>query len=266
MIFSIVFHRGRHRYQWDVVMVRTILCQPVSEARVFSDEFEPTSVCCTSNGYVLLASNWGVIHVYAVDQSGCPRIHKFASNGIPGKLIYCEHGGHVVALENKLQDFKVGIYGKPYSQFRQVRVYLNWLRSPDQNDKYLISHRIGYSDNNIYLSSYIDKFLILDIPLKHSVNNVSCCDTTGNICLGAEAKVFVYKYKKVKVGESQGKGVVDFEITLEIDCGYQVRCVALCSDYIAFASLTELRVIQVFLSEDEQDQICQAEDVCQFLE
>lgn len=109
------------------------------------------------------------------------------------------------------------------------------------------------------------KFLAIDIPVKYSVNDISCCDSNGNIALSTEAKVYLYTYKEVRLPSATEDAVaIDFDCALEIDSGFQITQVALHENFIAFASHCEIRAIQVII--ERRDSVSQAEDVSKLLE
>ena len=123
-------------------MVRTILCQPVSEPKAFSDDYEPSSCCCTPNGLILIASSSGNIHVYlASEKSNNRSIYKFQIGGVAKKILYCNYGGYIFSLENKLTDYHASVNHK--GLVHQARIYLNWTTQP-ADARYLTQHRVGY--------------------------------------------------------------------------------------------------------------------------
>ena len=114
------------------------------------------------------------------------------------------------------------------------------------------------------MQSSVGKFLAIDIPVQYSVNDVSCCDTNGNIALSTEAKVYLYIYKEKIIPGTNEDVMIDFDCSLEIESGFQINAIALFGYYVAFASSYEIRVIQVMF--DGKESIMQAEDVGELLE
>ena len=114
------------------------------------------------------------------------------------------------------------------------------------------------------LQSSVGKFLAIDIPVQYSVNDVSCCDTNGNIALSTEAKVYLYIYKEKIIPGTNEDVMIDFDCSLEIESGFQINAIALFGYYVAFASSYEIRVIQVMF--DGKESVMQAEDVGELLE
>ena len=122
-----------------------------------------------------------------------------------------------------------------------------------------------YSSDALNLENFCGKFLALDVPVKYSVTDIACCDTNGNLVLSTEAKVFLYAYKQINVGQVHGEYyAADFECVIEIDAGFQINQVAVYGGNIVFASSNEVRAIQVTI--DRKGSITQAEDVCEMIE
>ena len=114
------------------------------------------------------------------------------------------------------------------------------------------------------LSNPAGQFYVIDIPVKYSVNDISCCDINGNIAISTEAKLYLYVCNEANLTESTDTVMIDFECSLEIDSGFQINSIALFGYYIAFASSYEIRVIQVMF--DRKESVTQAEDITKLLE
>ena len=112
--------------------------------------------------------------------------------------------------------------------------------------------------------SYAGEFSAIDILVKYSVNDISCCDTNGNIAISTEAKVYLFAYKETRLAGATEKPIIDFECCLEIDSGFQINGIALFGYYVAFASSYEIRVIQVIF--DAKESVMQAEEVSELVE
>lgn len=124
-----------------------------------------------------------------------------------------------------------------------------------------------YSKESLNLEAYTGKYLVIDIPVKYSVIDIACCDLNGNIAVATQAKIILYLYKKWDIDitvAQENAFVVDFDILMEIDAGFQINQVSLYGNYIGFASVNEIMVIQV--SFDQKENICQAEDVSEMME
>jgi len=244
-------------------MVRTFLCQPLADSKVFSDEYEPKCGCCTKNGLVLIASGCtNEVYVYsAYGRSGGRNLFKFQSIGAVRKLSHCSFGNYIISLERKWQDIRGG--SNPRAAFQYARVYVNWMKSQVE-EKYPMQQRNGYTKEPLSLSNPAGQFLAIDIPVKYSVNDMSCCDINGNIALSTEAKIYLYVCIEANLTENTEAVMVDFECRLEIDSGFQINSIALFGYYIAFASSYEIRVIQVMF--DRKESVTQAEDITKLLE
>lgn len=123
---------------------------------------------------------------------------------------------------------------------------------------------VRYSQDQLTLERCAGKFSIIDIPVKYSVNDISCCDTNGNIALSTEAKVYLYAYKETKITNASEEAVIDFDCALEIDSGFQINQVSLFGSYIAFSSHCEIRAIQVMI--EDSDSVVQVDDVSEVFE
>ena len=136
-------------------MVRTFLCQPLADSKVFSDEYEPNCGCCTKNGLVLIASGCtNEIYVYsAYGRSGGRNLFKFQSIGAVRKLAHCSSGNYIISLERKWQDVRGGL--NPRAAFQYARVYVNWMKS-QVDEAYPVQLRNGYeyvTDALVFLES-----------------------------------------------------------------------------------------------------------------
>ena len=109
-------------------MVRTFLCQPLADPKVFSDEYEPTCGCCTKNGLVLIASGTtNAIYVYSASgRSSCKTLFVFQSIGSARKLAHCSFGNYIISLERKWQETR-GSFNQR-NAFQYARVYVNWMK------------------------------------------------------------------------------------------------------------------------------------------
>eukprot|EP00794_Sanderia_malayensis_P015270 gene15270-16846_t len=242
-------------------MVRTILCQPVSEPKVFTDEYDATSTCCTPDGLILISSSAGNIHVYFASEKNSGTRCSYKIGGVANKIVHCSHVGYIATLENKLNEYHSTLSHK--SLVNQARVYVNWATQPS-DARCLISLRAGYTQETQPLQSHPGKFVAIDLPIKYSATDIACCDATGNIAISTEAKVFLYSYQQLESpkcldGDNSSGSLADFDLILEIDAGFQINQVALYESHIAFASFNELRAIQIY--KDRKESICQAEDV-----
>ena len=121
-------------------MVRTLLCQPLCDPKVFSDNYEPTCCCCTPNGLILIGSGSGSIHVYSASgRSTCRIVHSFPAAGISKKLAYCSFRGYIISVETKSLESRSGTNSRAHN----ARVYVNWTNLPGESS-YLTHHRAGY--------------------------------------------------------------------------------------------------------------------------
>ena len=124
-------------------MVRTFLCQPLEDPKVFSDDYEPTCGCCTRNGLILIASgSTNDIYVYsATGRSNCRTLFAFQSIGVVKKLAHCSFGGYVISLERKWQEPRNT--SNQRAVFQYARVYVNWMKE-QEGRSYPLQHRSGY--------------------------------------------------------------------------------------------------------------------------
>lgn len=120
-------------------MVRTFLCQPLADPKVFSDEYEPSCCCCASSGLILIASgSSNTIYVYSASgRVGGRKTFTFQSVGISKKLAHCSFGNYVASLERKHQEFR-GNLSPRGTLFHYARVYLNWTKEQDDLSHYRI--------------------------------------------------------------------------------------------------------------------------------
>ena len=123
-------------------MVRTFLCQPLADPKVFSDEYEPTCCCSTASGLILIASgSSNAVHVYSASgRSSCRTVLLFETVGIAKKLTYCSFGNYVASLESKWQEPRGSLNPRVILQY--ARVYVNWMKERDSGT-YITQKKIG---------------------------------------------------------------------------------------------------------------------------
>lgn len=246
-------------------MVRTFLCHPFKDPKAFTDQYDPTAICYTADDRVIIASVNGTFHVYNLKNINCPKLQRFSSLGIPLKLLFCNSKQFILSLETRLQEYKSGV--SPLSTSCYVRVYWNF--SLSVTNKVYPTVICGYSSsvktNNC--NKYLNNSVVIDLNVDQPASDVALCQTTDNVAVSSGRKIFVFSCKMVKffVSEEE-KDLIDFFKIIEIDSSFYIHNIGIIGNWISLASQTELRILQVFLSQPEDQNVYQAEDVSKFLE
>ena len=244
-------------------MVRTFLCHPFSGPKAFTDQYDPTAVCYTADDRVIIGSAVGAIHIHNLKLSGCPKSHKFSSTGVPVKLLFCNHGQFIISLETRLHDYKPGVL--PRDLNCQVRIYVNINSSPTNKVQPPISN--GYTLNaRTNFKNIAKTFTVIDINIRHATSDIALCSIKNNIAISAANKVYIFAYKEVCIDDNSDDVVIDFFRLVEVESKFRIRNISFTANWLALASRKELRIVQIFLSQPEDQNVCQAEDVSELLE
>ena len=244
-------------------MVRTFMCHPFPEPKAFTDQYDPTTLCCMHSDRVVIGSTLGAIHIHNLLKGTCPPIHHFATVGIPLVINYSERGGFILSLEAKRNDYKVD--SKIGSVPCQVNVYYNFMNSNEPQ----ASLHAGYTTAvaTSALANYVNQFVSINLPANANVTDIAICNINANIAVAMDTKVSIFALKENECHTPQQKGnLIDFLPILEVESVFKVWSVSLSLNFVGLASKTELRVEQLFVSIPEDEKICQAEDVSQLLE
>ncbi|XP_066935224.1 BLOC-2 complex member HPS3-like isoform X2 [Clytia hemisphaerica] len=247
-------------------MVRTVLCHPFVEQKNFTDQYDASCICCTNDDKVLIGSLYGSISIIDLKGGTHNVLHKFPSNGIPIKMLFSDDKQFLVSLESKLQDYRVGLSAREMNC--QARVYSNiMLGNPQKNVAPLSS---GYSINRHNNNHTRNKFSVIDFAgLRQPATDIALCNSRHNVAISSSKKIYLYAFKEVMsadLPEDDSVLTIDFIRMVEVETTINIRSVAFSLNWIAFASKTEIRVIQVYLHQPSDEKVYQGEDVSELLD
>jgi len=248
-------------------MVRTFLCHPYTDPKAFTDQYDPVTFCYTSDDRIIISSVSETVYIHNLQHNGCPRLHKFASLGVAVKMLHSDNKKFLVTIETRLNEYKKNAL--PIDLNCQVRLYVNY-----SNVNTLKSHHVlnGYTStlnapnsSSSYLN-YLNKFIIIDINVKHPIVDISLCPVKDNLALASKRKIYIYGYKEIAFDtDNDTVRLVDFERLIELAPSFQLHHVDIFSNWLSFASKRDIHVVQLFVSQPEDENIYQAEDVTEFL-
>lgn len=246
-------------------MVRTVLCHPFIEHKGFTDQYDASCICCTEDDRALIASLYGSINLIDLKTSDHSVLHKFPSVGVPVKMTFCDRQQFLVSLESKLQDYRVGL--SPREMNCQARVYLNIMLGNTQRNVLSSGYSVNRHSN---INTTKNKFAVIDLAgLRQPATDIAICSAKSNIAVSSSKKIYLYSYKEVlsdDLPEDHNVSTIDFIRMIEVETTINIRSVALNLNWIAFASKTEIRVIQVYLHQPSDEKVYQGEDVSEQLE
>lgn len=244
-------------------MVRTFLCYPFKGHLEFTDQYDVSTFCSTEENRYFVGSHFGSIVILDFKNNSFSTFHKFLSIGIPVKLIYCDEKKFLISLESRLQDYRTGVSAREMNC--QARVYYNIFSDAQKTVQPLSS---GYSINStIYPSSNEDnKFTAIELTgVRQPVTDIALCYLNKNIAVSSSRKVYLYAFKEIEQNEKNGKGI-DFIRMIEVETTLNIRNIALSSNWLAFSSKTEIRVIQLHLHQPSDQNVYQGEEATEISE
>ena len=244
-------------------MVKTFLCHSFEDQKEFTDQYNASCFCSTSDNRYIVGSLFGSINILETKSDGIKAMHKFSTVGIPIKIVYCDEKQFLVSLEYRLQDYRTGVSTKEMNC--QARIYHNIMMGETQKQPQPMNS--GYSRNiNTLLtpSNQDQKFATIELAgFRQSITDISLCKVQNNIAAASLRKVYIYAFKE------HGSALypsIDFLRLIEIEATFAIRSLALCSNWLAFSSKTELRVIQIHLNKPSDLNVYQGEEVTEVFE
>ena len=248
-------------------MVRTVLCHPFVEHKGFTDQYDASCICCTKDDRALIASLYGSINLIDLKTSDHSVLYKFQSVGVPVKMVFSDKHQFLLSLESKLQDYRSGLL--PREMNCQARVYLNIMLGSVQRATNCLSS--GYSVNrHNNINTTRERFAVIDlVGLRQPATDIALCSAKSNIAISCSKKIYLYSFKEIlseELPKEDNVSAIDFIRMIEIETTINIRSIALHLNWIAFASKTELRVIQVYLHQPSDENVYQGEDVSELLE
>lgn len=221
-------------------MVRVLLCHYFKSQKVFSESYQPTSLCSTKE-FLFVGIGGCKVFVYSLQQANFQLVCQFSTISTAVKLICNDTSNYVATIERRQQR----------DAMKFSRVYFNWDKaSLNEAVRVLVAgHSLFQRD-----SSYESQFVAIELSSRGAVTAIASCKATGNVVLSTDGKLCFYRQcaaqKKPEVNESgtvQGgcQKICDFEHLLDIEPGFVVRGIDICENYIAYRSKLEFRVVKL---------------------
>lgn len=233
-------------------MVRVLLCHYFKSQRVFSESYQPTSLCSTQR-YLFVGVEGCRIFVYSLEQPNFPLICQFSTISTAVKLVCNDNSNYLATIERRQQ--------RDATKF--ARVYFNWNKAtPTVNEAVRIRVLVaGHSlqQRNI---DYDQQFVAIELPSRSPVTGIASCKASGNVIISTDGKLCLYRQcvarnviPEVEPSEYECVKISDFEHILDINPGFVVRGIDLCGPYVAFRSKLQVRVIKlVFFTQQQTEE------------
>lgn len=221
-------------------MVRVLLCHYFKSQKVFSESYQPTSLCSTKE-FLFVGIGGCKVFVYSLQQPNFQLVCQFSTISTAVKLICNDTSNYVATIERRQQR----------DAMKFSRVYFNWDKaSLNEAVRVLVAgHSLFQRD-----STYASQFVAIELSSRGAVTALASCKATGNVVLSTDGKLCLYRqcvsHKKPEVtasGTSLGgsEKIYDFEHLLDIEPGFIVRGIDICENFIAYRSRLEFRVVKL---------------------
>lgn len=218
-------------------MVRVLLCHHFKSQKVFSESYQPTSLCSTKE-FLFVGIGGCKVFVYSLQQANFPLVCQFSTISTAIKLICNDNSSYVATIERRQQR----------DAMKFSRVYFNWEKATlnDAVRVLVAGHSLLQRD-----SSYTSQFLAIELSSKGAVTAIATCKSTGNVIISSEGKLCLYRQCISMTPEVNSPGcylserICDFEHILDIEPGFVVRGVDICENFVAFRSKFEFRVVKL---------------------
>lgn len=222
-------------------MVRVLLFHYFKSQKVFSESYQPTSLCSTKE-FLFVGIGGCKVFVYSLQTPNFPLVCQFSTISTAVKLICNDTSNYIATIERRQQR----------DAMKYSRVYFNWDKSTlNEAVRVLVAgHSLFQRD-----TTYATQFLAIELSSRGAVTAIATCKATGNVILSTDGKLCLYRQcisqKKPEVNlpgacsENGSQKICDFEHLLDIEPGFVVRGIEICENYIAFRSKLEFRVVRL---------------------
>lgn len=229
-------------------MVRVLLCHYFKSQRIFSESYQPTSLCSTQE-YLFVGIGGCRIFVYSLEQPNFPLICQFSTISTAVKLICNDNSNYLATIERRQQ--------RDATKF--ARVYFNWNKATVNEAVRVLVAGHSLLQRNI---DYNQQFLAIELSSRSPVTGIASCKASGNVIIATDGKLCLYRQcvvrnvvPEVESSEYRGVKISDFEHILDIEPGFVVRGIDLCGPYVTFRSKLEVRVIKlVFFTQQQTEE------------
>ncbi|GAB6027558.1 Hermansky-Pudlak syndrome 3 [Chamberlinius hualienensis] len=196
---------------------------------VFGIDNEPLA-CCVAGDKLLVSTLGHSIEVRKLDNYGSLS-HSFNTVDLVKQMIYSGIGKYVATLEVKTTRLNLTTH---------VRLYFNWqVEASGMAMRARIAGRVTPSTQ-----SSVGQLEMVELPLKQQACYVNCCPSTANLIIGCARCVSVYRFC-VKVHPISKIHFQDVEPLLDIHVSFLVKEVAICEEYLAFMSSSEVQIVKI---------------------
>ena len=205
------------------------MCHNFKEQKVFSDAYEPsTTAYSLSRDLVFICTTKGHVFVYSLSQDGFPLLYQFPILSTATEMIFNDTGDFIFTKELTRQD---------KTNHFTARVYFNWSKWREElrNNKTKIV-QVGFSFSQSF-SLEPNALTALEVQSRFSVRSISCCPVSTNIAVATETTIAVYR----RCLECP----FDFQRMYIVEPGFSIYRLAICEQFVAFTSTSEVRVLHV---------------------
>ncbi|XP_067851103.1 Hermansky-Pudlak syndrome 3 protein [Heptranchias perlo] len=215
-------------------MVRVYNCHPFASQLIVPVQNEPDTFCCGRDTLFVISADCK-IEAFNVTERGCEPIGTFTTLGKVQKITYSEIGDYLATIEVK-------------SKVLSLRAYLNWRRCQAQGKSRVGIRMVGHVLEASFKGAPKDQMEIVEMPLSDPPVSVSCCPLKGDLMVGCQNKVVLFRLKEEMLdGECP---VLDFERFLIVHVSLNLLEVAFCDGCVAM--ITDLEVLVLKLEHAHQ--------------
>ncbi|XP_051874725.1 Hermansky-Pudlak syndrome 3 protein [Pristis pectinata] len=210
-------------------MVRVYNCHPFSSQLIVPIEHEPDTFCCGRDILFVISAGCKV-ETFNVAQNGYEPLCAFATLGKVQKITYSDIGDYLAVIEEK-------------SKVLSLRVYFNWRKCQAKETSRVSIRMVGHALRAPFIGVPKDQMEIIEVPLSEPPVSISCCPVKGDLTVGCQNKVVLFRLKEEMVdGESP---VLDFERFLIVHVALDLLEVAFCNGCLAMVADLEVLVLKL---------------------
>lgn len=222
-------------------MVRVIDAHRFQRQSTYTIPENVIDSCLINDNQILLATNSTTIELRPINfneenfseiQTVFEPISTFQTVYEIKKLIHCKNGNFIATIE------------KNQNSEQTARVYSNWdckQNSQNQNVMARIAGKVSPSNHRSDFI-YMD---IIELPVNGQVETISCCQLTGNIIIGTNAKqIFIYKFFFNQ--ELNKNSYIDFiDLSYFLELSYKPKSIEISENFIMTMSDKCLNVFKI---------------------
>uniref|UniRef100_A0A8C4S3F1 HPS3 biogenesis of lysosomal organelles complex 2 subunit 1 n=1 Tax=Erpetoichthys calabaricus TaxID=27687 RepID=A0A8C4S3F1_ERPCA len=221
-------------------MVHVYNCHPFASQQIVPTEQEPGLFCCGGDVLFVVSAGGCKIEAFSLQEDSCTPFCRFSTMGNVLRIAHSEVGDYLVTIEEKSSS----IY---------LRAYTNWRCQTAEKTRVGVRLLGHFVRNSSFRSSPKEQMEIIEIPLSETPLCISCCPHTGDLLVGCEKNLIIFKLKNEVLHEQLS--ALDFERFLILHVpGWIPTAVCYCAGYIAVQIDLEVLVVKLeYVQKSSQD-------------